>query len=379
VALKTMRTDQVGSLLRPRSLIDAFVARGSGEIDDAELTRIQDAAIRDIVSKQEAAGLGVVSDGEYRRLNWQVSFSEVDGWDLWEGSWRLFLKRPGQDSAEEEKPGERGADAVEVFKVPATGKLHLRDNFPLKEYRFLKTATDRPAKAMIMGPDRVAQMCDVAGSGPAYETTEAFLVDVAKIQNRMVGELVEDGCDYVQIDEPSYTGYVDKVTLERIAARGEDPMENLARAVAASNATIAGHEGKACFGIHICRGNRASMWHREGTYDGIAEYLFSNLRFNRLLLEYDTERAGGFEPLRFVPKGGPVVVLGLITTKSGNVERVDDLRARVDDAQRFIDIDQLAISPQCGFASGIGGNILSEDDQWRKLDVMQEAARKIWG
>ena len=156
-------------------------------------------------------------------------------------------------------------------------------------------------------------------------------------------------------------------------------MENLARAVAASNAAIAGHEGKACFGIHICRGNRASMWHREGTYDGIAEYLFSNLRFDRLLLEYDTERAGGFEPLRFVPKGGPVVVLGLITTKSGEVERVDDLLARVEDAQRFIDIDQLAISPQCGFASGIGGNILSEDNQWRKLEVMQETARKIWG
>ena len=374
-----MRTDQVGSLLRPQSLIDAFVARGNNEIDDVGLADVQDHAIRDIVAKQEAAGLGVVSDGEFRRLNWQVSFSDVDGWDLWEGSWRLFLKRPGQDSVEEEKPGERGADAVEVFKVPATGKLRLRENFPLREYRFLKSVTNCPAKAMIMGPDRVAQMCDIAGSGPAYGATDAFLGDVAKIQNEMVGELVDSGCDYVQIDEPSYTGYVDKVTLERIAARGEDPMENLARAVAASNAAIAGHEGKACFGIHICRGNRASMWHREGTYDGIAEYLFSNLRFDRLLLEYDTERAGGFEPLRFVPKGGPVVVLGLITTKSGEVERVDDLLARVEDAQRFIDIDQLAISPQCGFASGIGGNILSEDNQWRKLEVMQETARKIWG
>lgn len=376
--LKSMRTDQVGSLLRPRSLIDAFVARGKNEIDDDALARVQDDAIREIVARQESAGLGVVSDGEFRRLNWQVSFSAVDGWDLWEGSWRLFLKRPGQDAADEEKPGQRGADAVEVFKVPATGKLQLRDNFPLKEYRYLKSVTDRPAKAMIMGPDRVAQMCDIAASAPAYETTDAFLGDVAGIQNDMVGELVEAGCDYVQIDEPSYTGYVDKVTLERIAARGEDPMENLARAVSASNAAIAGHEGKACFGVHICRGNRASMWHREGTYDGIAEYLFANLKFDRLLLEYDTERAGGFEPLRFVPKGGPVVVLGLITTKSGTVERVDDLVARVEDAQRFIDIDQLAISPQCGFASGIGGNILSEDEQWRKLDVMQEAAEKIW-
>ena len=121
------------------------------------------------------------------------------------------------------------------------------------------------------------------------------------------------------------------------------------------------------------------MWHREGTYDGIAEYLFANLKFDRLLLEYDSERAGGFEPLRFVPKGEPTVVLGLITTKSGDIEKVDSLLARIDDAQRFVDIDQLAISPQCGFASGIGGNILSEDAQWRKLEIMQETAERAWG
>ncbi|MGB0631923.1 MAG: 5-methyltetrahydropteroyltriglutamate--homocysteine S-methyltransferase [Alphaproteobacteria bacterium] len=378
MSLKTMRTDQVGSLLRPRAVIDAFVARGRNAIDDDELSRIQDEAIRDVVAKQEAAGLGVVSDGEFRRLNWQVSFSAVDGWDLWEGSWRLFLRNPGHDASPNEEPGVRGADAVEVFRVPATGKLRLRENFPLREHRYLKSVATRPTKAMIMGPDRVAQMCDIPGSTPAYETVGAFLDDVAAIQNRMVGDLVADGCEYVQIDEPSYTGYVDKVTLERIAANGEDPMDNLKRAVAASNAAIAGHEGKACFGVHICRGNRASMWHREGTYDGIAEYLFANLKFDRLLLEYDTERAGGFEPLRFVPKGGPVVVLGLITTKSGEVEKADDLIARVEDAQRYIDIDQLALSPQCGFASGIGGNLLNEDAQWRKLEVMQEAAERIW-
>tara|TARA_A100001037_G_C15127793_1_gene627139 strand:+ start:912 stop:2036 length:1125 start_codon:yes stop_codon:yes gene_type:complete len=373
-----MRTDHIGSFLRPQSLIEAFVSRGKNEIDDAALEKVQDAAIRDVVAKQEAVGLEVISDGEYRRLNWQVSFSDVEGWDLWEGSWRLFLQNPGHDAKEDEKPKTRGADAVEVFKVPATAKLRLSKNFPLKEYNSLKSATKNPAKAMIMGPDRVAQMCDIPNSGPSYETADAFLKDVTKIQNEMVGELVDAGCEYIQIDEPSYTGYVDKATLERIAARGEDPMKNLARAVDATNGAIVGHEGKACFGVHICRGNRASMWHREGTYEGIAEYLFANLKFDRLLLEYDSERAGGFEPLRYVPKGGPTVVLGLITTKTGEVEMVDDLLARIDNAQRFIDVDQLAISPQCGFASGIGGNIISEDAQWRKLEIMQETAARAW-
>ena len=222
-------------------------------------------------------------------------------------------------------------------------------------------------------------MCNIAHSAPYYETADEFLHDVVTIQHRMVGELIAASCQYIQLDEPSYTGYVDRDTLERIAARGEDPLENLARAVAASNAVIAGYEGQACFGLHICRGNRASMWHREGTYDGIAEALFANLTFDRLLLEYDTERAGGFEPLVHVPKDGPTVVLGLITTKDGTVEQADALLARIEAASKFIDIEQLAISPQCGFASGIGGNLLSEDAQWRKLDVMLEVARKVWG
>ena len=237
---------------------------------------------------------------------------------------------------------------------------------------------------MLMGPDRVSQMCDIPGSRPHYPDRDAFLADVVRIESQMVGELVVAGCPYVQLDEPSYTGYVDDATLTRMRARGEDPMQSLERAIAASNAVVVPHRGKAIFGIHICRGNRASMWHREGAYDGIAEQLFATLQFDRLLLEYDTERAGGFEPLRFVPRGGPTskgptVVLGLITTKSGDVESVDALLRRVEDAQRFIPVEQLALSPQCGFASGIAGNLLSEDAQWRKLAVMQEVARRVWG
>ena len=376
-SLARLHVDQVGSLLRPASLIDAFLACGRREIGLAELESAQDQAIRDVVAKQEAMGFPIVSDGEYRRLNWQVSFSAIEGWDLWEGSWRGFLANPTL-VYEGEKPNTRGKDAVETFKIPASSKLALKENFPLREYRFLSSVAKMPSKAMLMGPDRVAQMCDISGSMPHYGSSDDFLADVVDIQSRMVGELIEAGCDYVQLDEPSYTGYVDRATLERMEARGEDPMRNLSRAVLASNKVIEAHRGKATFAIHICRGNRASMWHREGTYDGIAEYLFENLKFHRLLLEYDTERAGGFEPLRFVPKD-TVAVLGLVTTKTGTVEGIDALLRRIEDAQRFISIDRLALSPQCGFASGISGNFLTEDEQWRKLDVILETARRVWG
>jgi 5-methyltetrahydropteroyltriglutamate--homocysteine methyltransferase len=218
-------------------------------------------------------------------------------------------------------------------------------------------------------------MCDLERS--VYLDRDEFLADVVRIQREMVGELVAAGCDYVQIDEPSYTGYVDPATLERMRARGEDPMENLERAIAADNAVIAGLEGKATFGLHVCRGNRASMWHREGTYDAIAERVFGALKYDRLLLEYDTDRAGSFEPLRHVPEGR-IAVLGLITTKTGTLETVDELRRRIDAAARFLPLEQLALSPQCGFASGIAGNVLSEEEQWRKLERMLETARQVW-
>jgi len=375
--LTRLRTDQVGSLLRPEYLKQAFLDCGNGIISETELAAVEDRAVSELVKAQEQAGLEVLTDGEYRRLNWQVSFSRVSGWDLWAQSWQGFVQNPSL-VGEDEKPLQRGRDAVEAFKIPATARLSLEENFPLNEYRYLSSQTSRPCKAMLMGPDRVAQMCDIQGSYPLYHSAGEFISHVAGIQNQMVGELLDAGCQYVQLDEPSYTGYVDRQTLERMATRGEDPLERLAQAVSASNAVIESHRGRACFGIHICRGNRASMWHREGTYDGIAEYLFANLKFDRLLLEYDTERAGGFEPLRFVPRGGPTVVLGLVTTKHGELETRDDLLARIEQASRFIDIDQLAISPQCGFASGIAGNQLSEAAQWQKLALIQQVACEVW-
>ena len=369
------RTDHVGSLLRPESLKQAFRDHALGTLDAGALRTAQDRAIREVVAKQEAVGLPWVSDGEFRRLNWQVSFSEVSGWDLWGGSWKKLLANPG-DRAAHETPNAKGDDAVLSFRVPATARLKLVKNFPLEEFQILKG--NPKAKITLMGPDRVAQMCDIEGSRAHYAGADDFLADVVGIQKRMVRELVDAGCPYVQIDEPSYTGYVDPATLERMTARGEDPMKNLRRAVEADNAVIEGLRGRAVFGLHICRGNRASMWHREGKYDAIAETVFGGLDYDRILLEYDTSRAGGFEPLRYLKKG-TIAVLGLITTKTGKVETVDELRRRIDEAAQFAPLDQLALSPQCGFASGIGGNLLTEEEQWRKLDVMLETARRVWG
>jgi 5-methyltetrahydropteroyltriglutamate--homocysteine methyltransferase len=376
-----LRVDQVGSLLRPASLIASFLSCAKGDMTRGALDALVEQAIRDVVAKQQAIGFPIVTDGEFGRINWHVSFSQIAGWALDEASWRSFLANPAMRH-EHERANTLGADAVQSYKTPATGRLRLLNNFPLGEYRRLAAVATTPGKAMLMGPDRVSQMCDLPASKPAYESADAFLADVVAVQSCMVGELVAAGCPYVQLDEPSYTGYVDRTTLERMRASGEDPMANLRRAVKASNGVVADHAGKAVFGIHICRGNRASMWHREGTYDGIAEELFSTLRFDRLLLEYDTARAGGFEPLRFVPKGpvgeAPVVVLGLVTTKTGEIETVDALRRRIEEASRFLDVDQLALSPQCGFASGMSGNDLSHDQQWRKLEVILETARRVW-
>jgi len=368
--MQATRVDHVGSLLRPAYLKDAFQRFAGRALSQEDLGAVQDRAIAEVVRRQESIGLPVITDGEYRRLNWQVSFSEVEGWDVWRTSWDNFRRNP-ENRAPGETPLTRGEDAVLSFRTPVTARLSLKKNFPLREFEFIK----RPAaKVTLMGPDRVAQMSDIEGS--PYREPGEFLAEVVCIQRRIVEELLRAGCRYVQLDEPSYTGYVDPATLERMRAAGDDPLANLSRAVAADNAVIAGLEG-ASFGLHICRGNRASMWHREGSYDAIAERLFGGLRFDRLLLEYDTARAGGFEPLRFVPKG-VTVVLGLITTKTGRVESASELIKRIEEASRFLPLEQLALSPQCGFASGIAGNLLTEDEQWRKLELMMEVAREVW-
>ena len=377
--LSNIRTDVVGSLLRPAHLKQAYAQRDEGKISEEELHRIEDDAIRDAVRLQESLGLDVITDGEYRRLNFQDSFAaSVSGFaarhvDL---SFMESLSREG-------KPLQRWdpyhvADGAAILqRRPVSQKLRLTRNLPLEEYRFVSAVAQKPAKVTLVGPDRITQRFDYQNSKSVYWSTEDFVADVVRIEREMIRSLIDAGCRYVQIDAPSYTAYVDAPSLDEMKERGEDPMKNLMRSIKADNEILRLFDG-VTFGIHLCRGNQRSMWHREGSYDAIAEALFGGLQHHRFLLEYDSPRAGTFEALRFVPKG-KVVVLGLVSTKVPGLETVDDLKHRIDRASKYLPLEQLAISPQCGFASDVVGNLISEDDQRRKLEVVVETARQVWG
>jgi 5-methyltetrahydropteroyltriglutamate--homocysteine methyltransferase len=379
--LKTIRTDVVGSLLRPPVLKEARARFDDGAIGVEHFRAIEDEAVLAAVRLQEAVGLDVVTDGEMRRLNFQDSFgASVDGFDAATSTLHVYERR-----IEGAAPLQRW-DIKELHETgtaishrrPVKKRLRLGHNLPLDEYRFLHEWAKKPAKVSLIGPDRISQRFDYQASTGVYRGVDDFLADVVAIERTIVQSLIDDGCRYIHIDAPGFTAYVDPPSLEQMRARGEDPMANFARSLAAEAAVVKNLGDGITSSIHLCRGNQRSMWHREGTYDAIAERLFSELPHNRFLLEYDTPRAGSFEPLRFVPKG-KVVVLGLVSTKVPELESIADLKRRIDEAAKFIPHDQLAISPQCGFASDVVGNLLSEDDQKRKLERVVETARQVWG
>jgi 5-methyltetrahydropteroyltriglutamate--homocysteine methyltransferase len=379
-ALAKIRTDVVGSLLRPDVVKEARIAFDDGKITADALHAIEDDAVRAAVRLQEDVGLDVVTDGEMRRLNFQDSFgASVEGYDASRSTLKVYEQR-----VEGAAPGQRwdiaqmhDAGTAVSHRRPAKARLKLAHNIPLEEYRFVSKVAKVPAKVSLIGPDRISQRFEYENSTAVYRDMDAFLADVVAIERQIVSSLVEAGCRYVHIDAPGFTAYVDDATMAQMRARGEDPMQNFAQSLKAEAAVIANYPG-VTFGIHLCRGNQRSMWHREGTYDAIAERLFNELPHDRFLLEYDTPRAGSFAPLRFVPKGR-VVVLGLVSTKVAELETVDALKRRIDEASKFLPLDQLAISPQCGFASDVVGNLLSADDQKRKLEVVVETARAVWG
>jgi methionine synthase II (cobalamin-independent) len=376
VDVKSLRVDQVGSLLRPQRLKNAFVEYAQERISETDLRHVQDESIREVVAKQVAHNLPIVVDGEFRRTSFMESFSVVAGVEEWQAGVKTYhqiLAREDTGASTSHK----GQDPILLNRKRVTRRLRLVRNTLLDDFHFAKDLTDRPVKETLISVDRISQCYDSENSRSVYSTVEEFLTDVVAVERQMISQLDGAGCRYVGIDGPGYTAYVDPDSLAAMGARGEDPISNLERSIKADNEVIARFPG-ITFGIHICRGNRQSMWHREGHYDAIAEKLFTGLNHQRLLLEYDTERAGSFEPLRFVPKG-KIAVLGLITTKVGRVESVDELRRRIDAAARYLSLEQLAISPQCGFASSIRGNLLTEEEQFRKLDVMLETAAKVWG
>lgn len=380
--LDRIRTDVVGSLLRPRALAEARLRCERGEIGEDELRAAEDQSIERAIRLQEQIGLDVVTDGEFRRLNFQDSFGEaVSGYDSGRATLGLYEQRTAgaQPFARFELPlgDERGKGTPVVQRQRVVRRLRLRRNLVLEEYVHAAALARKPVKITLIGPDRISQRVDLANSTRVYPAIEDFLADVVEVERAMIAAAAEAGCRYVQIDAPGYTAYVDGPSLDAMRARGEDPVANFRRSLKADNDLIRGF-GEVTFGIHLCRGNQRSMWHREGAYDAIAEMLFAELNHDRFLLEYDSPRAGGLAPLRFVPKG-KTIVLGLVSTKMAQLETIDELKRRIDAASRYVALDQLAISPQCGFASEFVGNLVSEDDQKRKLELVVETARQVWG
>jgi 5-methyltetrahydropteroyltriglutamate--homocysteine methyltransferase len=378
-SLDRIRTDVVGSLLRPQKWKDARGRFDEGRISADEFAAIELECIRRHLALQEGAGLDIVTDGEISRLNFQDSFGlAVAGYEAAGENVRTHEARSagGKPLARFDIPDLAGSGTPVVHRRPIKKRLQLTRNIPLEEYRRVAPLTTKPVKVSLIGPDRIMQRFDHANSKAVYATVEDFLDDVVAIERRMIQELVDAGCRYLHIDEPGYTAYVDEPSLAAMRKRGEDPQENLSRSLRANAKLIAGFPG-VTFGIHLCRGNQRSMWHREGSYDAIAERLFNELPYQRFLLEYDSPRAGGFEPLRFVPKD-KVVVLGVISTKVPELEPLDELARRIDQAARYVPLERLAVSPQCGFGSDVSGNLVNEDDQKRKLERVVELARRVW-
>ena len=376
--LDRIRTDVVGSLLRPAAWKEARLKLESGKLSATDFARIELDCIRHHLALQEQIGLDVVTDGEISRLNFQDSFGlAVSGYDAGTETVGSQERRAGSTPlARWDIPDLAAPGTPVVHRRPVVRRLQLERNVPLEEYRRAAPLARKPLKVSLIGPDRIMQRYDHAASKAVYPTVDAFLADVVSIQRRMIGELVAAGCRYVHIDEPGYTAYVDEPSLKAMRKRGEDPMENFGRSLRANAELVRGFPG-VTFGIHLCRGNQRSMWHREGTYDAIAERLFNELPYQRFLLEYDSPRAGSFAPLRYVPKD-KVVVLGLVSTKVPELESVDTLVHRIDEAAKYVPLERLAISPQCGFGSDVVGNLISEGDQRRKLERVVEAARRIW-
>jgi len=376
--LRTIRTDVVGSLLRPQAVIEARSRLDEGKIDADALRTIEDEAVRAAVRLQEDIGLDVISDGEMRRLNFQDSFgAAVEGYDASRSTLEAYAKRVEGGTALRrwEVPLQEKGTAIS-HRRPVTSPLKLARNVPLEEYKFVASVAKTPAKVSLIGPDRIGQRFDHQNSKVVYPDMDAFMADVVAIERTIIRSLRDAGCRYVHIDAPGYTAYIDEPSMKQMRERGEDPVENFSRSLKADAAVIAGFPG-ATFGIHLCRGNQRSMWHREGSYDSIAERLFTELPHDRFLLEYDSPRAGSFAPLRFLPKG-KIAVLGLVSTKVPELESIDALKRRIDEAAKVLPLEQLALSPQCGFASDVVGNLISADDQKRKLELVVETARQVW-
>jgi 5-methyltetrahydropteroyltriglutamate--homocysteine methyltransferase len=357
------RSEVVGSLLRPPELLEARRRVETGELAPADFKRIEDRAVDTALALQEDAGIDVVTDGELRRYAFFGHLVDsFDGFDR-QGGWAI----PFRDETGEEM----------VMRRPVVvERLRWRRSMCAEEWTYARARARKPAKVTILSAQQAAAYYDPEKSAGAYPTRDAYLADIVDVSRREIEELVRLGCTYVQIDAPQYAALLDPAMREGYRKRGSDPEELINRCIELDNAIIEGFPG-VTFGLHVCRGNNQSKFYAEGDYEPISR-IFNGTLFQRFLLEYDDARSGGFEPLRHVPEDR-FVVLGLVTTKKERLETAEELRSRIEEASRYVPLERLALSPQCGFASTMEGNRISPERQREKLELVGSVAHSVWG
>jgi 5-methyltetrahydropteroyltriglutamate--homocysteine methyltransferase len=364
--------DHIGSLLRPSALLAAREEAASGRISRTRLKSIEDQAVVDAIRLQEGVGLRVITDGELRRLSFQSQFAEsVSGLGDWDLNAFLWGDWHGDSSSVGDRTISRPAG------LGVVEKLRRRRHLSVEEFVFLRARTSRLPKITLPSPSLWTNFWSPQRSCAAYPTLESFLADVVDLLREEVAELVRLGASYIQLDAPHYALLLDPATRGFYESQGGDAERYLERGIEMDNAVI-GNLAGVTFGIHLCRGNQGSRWLASGGYERIARTVFRRVRAQRLLLEYDDARSGSFEPLKEVPED-KLVVLGLTTTKRARLEPVDELESRIRDASRFVPLERLAVSPQCGFSSSVIGNAITPADQERKLRLVVETARRVWG
>lgn len=358
------RAEQVGSLLRPPEVKQARADLLGGKIDSAELRAIEDRAIRRLIEDQRKTGLRTITDGELRRGWWHFDFlRELQGVEFTTG----------------EKQIEFHGVKTKSENIAVTGKVGLGELPMLDDYRFLHEACDIPPKFTIPGPPVLHFRGGRESiSREIYPDLDDFFSDTTTTYKKILKAFYEAGCRYLQFDDTVWAYLCSEKELQQSRERGDDPEALPAIYTEMIKQVIAEKPADMAITTHICRGNFRSSWISSGGYEPVAEALF-DLPYDGFFLEYDSDRAGGFEPLRFLPKGNRRAVLGLVTSKSGDLEDKDLLKRRIDEATEYADIEQLCLSPQCGFASTNEGNLLTEDEQWRKLELVVELAAEIWG
>lgn len=357
------RSDVVGSLLRPAYLKEARKQIEAGALSEAAFKRIEDRAVSEAVALQQRAGIEVVTDGEMRRYAFYGHLIDaVEGYDKY-GGWAI----PFRDEAGEE---------LVLQRPVVVSKLQRKRHMCAEEFTYLRAIAQAPAKVTLVSAQQAAAYYDAEKSKGAYASVDAYLADLVDILRGEIEELIRLGCSYIQIDSPQYTALLDPVLREGYRQRGNDPDRLLDLSIEMDNAIVGAHAG-ITFGLHLCRGNNQSKFYAQGDYGPITK-VFQKTKFDRFLLEFDDARSGGFEPLSEVPDDR-VVVLGLVSSKKPEIESKDELKRRINEAAQFISNERLALSPQCGFASTLEGNLVTAAEQEAKLRLVAETAREVWG